>query len=124
MSLKAIGTALVVLAAVQTPAFAQGANGSTQTGSQQTQASNQAQPLPQQIKEKLQKQGYSDINVVPGSFLVSAKDSNNDPVMMVIGPHSLTMFTELDNQGQTTGSAAGSSHSDMGSGSKANNSRK
>ncbi|NPU13143.1 hypothetical protein HL666_20450 [Bradyrhizobium sp. 83002] len=28
------------------------------------------------------------INVVPGSFIVSAKDSNNEPVMMAIGPLS------------------------------------
>ncbi|MDA9426029.1 hypothetical protein XH87_25880 [Bradyrhizobium sp. CCBAU 53415] len=67
--------------------------------------------MPREIKQKLQKQGFSDINVVPGSFIVSAKDSNKDPVMMVIGPHSLTMFTEISTQGQTTGSASGGSGS-------------
>ncbi|MGJ4902452.1 hypothetical protein ACQR0V_12850 [Bradyrhizobium sp. HKCCYLS2058] len=124
MSIKLIGSSLLVLAALQAPAFAEGTSASSQPGTQGAQASNQAQPLPQQIKQKLQKQGFTDINVVPGSFLVSAKDSNNDPVTMVIGPHSLTMFTEIDNQAQTTGSAAGASHDGSGSSSKANNSSK
>jgi hypothetical protein len=122
MSIRLIGSSLLVLAALQAPAFAEGASAGSQPGTQGAQASNQ--PLPQQIKQKLQKQGFTDINVVPGSFLVSAKDSNNDPVTMVIGPHSLTMFTAIDNQSQTTGSAAGASHDDSGSSSKAKNSSK
>ena len=125
MSIRLIGSSLLVLAALQAPAFAQGTSSSSQPSSQGAQASNQTQPLPQQIKQKLQKQGFTDINVVPNSFLVSAKDSNNDPVTMVIGPHSLTMFTEIDNQPQTTtGSAAGAGHDDSGNSSKAKNSSK
>ena len=123
MSIRLIGSSLLVLAALQAPAFAQGTSSSSQPSSQGAQASNQTQPLPQQIKQKLQ--GFTDINVVPNSFLVSAKDSNNDPVTMVIGPHSLTMFTEIDNQPQTTtGSAAGAGHDDSGNSSKAKNSSK
>jgi hypothetical protein len=124
MSIRLIGSSLLVLAALQAPALAQGTSANSQPSSQGAQASNQSQPLPQQIKQKLQKQGFTDINVVPGSFLVSAKDSNNDPVTMVIGPHSLTMFTEIDNQAQTTGSAAGANHDDSSSSSKAKNSSK
>lgn len=105
MSGRLIASSLLVLAALQAPALAQGS--SSQSTSQ---ANNQSsQPLPQEIKQKLQKQGFSDISVVPGSFIVSAKDSNKDPVMMVIGPHSLTMFTQVGTPGQTTGSTAGGS---------------
>lgn len=110
MSGRLIASSLLVLAALQAPALAQGS--SSQPTSQNSQANNQSsQPLPQEIKQKLQKQGFSDISVVPGSFIVSAKDSNKDPVMMVIGPHSLAMFTQVSAQGQTTGSASGGSGS-------------
>lgn len=113
MSGRLIASSLLILAALQAPALAQGS--SSQPTSQNNQPNNQpSQPLPQEIKQKLQKQGYSDINVVPGSFIVSAKDSNKDPVMMVIGPHSLTMFTEISKQGQTTGSASGGSGNPSG----------
>ncbi|WP_271589513.1 hypothetical protein [Bradyrhizobium sp. CCBAU 53415] len=110
MSGRLVACSLLILAALQAPALAQGS--SSQSASPNNQANNQSsQPLPREIKQKLQKQGFSDINVVPGSFIVSAKDSNKDPVMMVIGPHSLTMFTEISTQGQTTGSASGGSGS-------------
>lgn len=45
------------------------------------------------LGQKLQSQGFTNVQVVPGSFLVSAKDKDGDPVNMVIGPHSMTMFT-------------------------------
>lgn len=109
MSGRLIASSLLVLAALQAPALAQG--GSSQSNQANSQSS---QPLPQEIKQKLQKQGFSDISVVPGSFIVSAKDSNKDPVMMVIGPHSLTMFTQVGTPGQTTGSTAGGSGNSAG----------
>jgi hypothetical protein len=59
----------------------------------------QNQTLPQQIQKKLQQQGFSDVKIVPGSFLVSAKDKDGDPVNMVIGPHSMTMFTVVSSEG-------------------------
>src|SRR4051812_23377355 len=117
MSKRLLASSLLIFAALQAPAQAQGTSSNSQSATQNNQASNQSsQPLPQQIKQKLQKQGFSDINVVPGSFIVSAKDTNNDPVMMVIGPHSLTMFSEISTQGQTTGNATGGAgHSSGGS---------
>lgn len=63
-----------------------------------TSRSGQAQPaqdLPKEIHQKLTSQGFTDVKVVPGSYLVSAKDKNGDPVSMVIGPHSMTMFTTM-----------------------------
>ncbi|MGJ5181115.1 hypothetical protein ACQR16_30250 [Bradyrhizobium oligotrophicum] len=121
MLVRLIASSLLVLAASQAPAIAQGSRSHAAT--QNSQASNSAsQPIPQEIKQKLQKQGFTDINVVPGSFIVSAKDSNNDPVTMVIGPHSLTMFSEISPQSQTTGSASGAAHSGGGSSSMQNGS--
>jgi hypothetical protein len=79
-----------------------------QSGS--TTASTQAQTtqtLPQEIRQKLSKQGFTDVKVVPGSFIVSAKDKDGDPVSMVIGPHSMTMFTFTSaGNGSNTGSSS------------------
>jgi hypothetical protein len=63
--------------------------------------------LPQELSQKLQRQGFSDVRIVPGSFIVSAKDRNGDPVNMVIGPHSMTMFV-VSNAGTSSGSTTGS----------------
>jgi hypothetical protein len=64
------------------------------------------QNLPAQIRSKLEQDGFTDVNVVPGSFLVSAKDKSGDPVTMVIGPNSMMMLTQVPNStNATTGSA-------------------
>ncbi|ARN79762.1 hypothetical protein [Methylocystis bryophila] len=57
-----------------------------------------AQNLPQELKQKLTSQGFTDVKVVPDSFLVSAKDKQGYPVTMLIGPDSLTVFTMVENQ--------------------------
>lgn len=74
------------------------------------QTSQNAQSLPQQIQQKLKSQGFTDVKVVPGSFLVSAKDKEGDPVMMVIGPHSMTVFTMHSSDRSTTGSGQNGSN--------------
>lgn len=78
---------------VQGPAFGQNqgnAIGSTGSPSAPTRST---QPLPQRIQQKLASQGFTDIKVVPEGYIVSAKDKDGDPVTMVIGPHSIAMFT-------------------------------
>lgn len=55
------------------------------------------QNVPQQIREKLQAQGYQDVKIAPGSYIVSAKDKNGHRVMMMIGPTSMTMMKVPDN---------------------------
>jgi len=50
---------------------------------------------------------HQHVNVVPGSFLVNAKDKSGDPVTMVIGPNSMMMLTQAaSSKNATTGSAA------------------
>ena len=61
-------------------------------GTAQAQSSDNAQDLPQKIHDKLVEQGYSEVQVVPQSFLISAKDKNGNPVMMLIGPNSMTVL--------------------------------
>ena len=57
----------------------------------------------------LQKSGFTDIKIMPESFLVRAKDQQGNPVMMVINPDSITAVTEIpggNRSSATTGSGA------------------
>jgi opacity protein-like surface antigen len=69
------------------------ANGANATSNAQQTAQN----LPQEIRAKLKDDGFTDVKVVPGSFIVSAKDKKGEPVTMVIGPDSMMMVTQVTN---------------------------
>jgi hypothetical protein len=55
-------------------------------------------------RARLRKQqaGFTDIRIMPESFLVRAKDRDGNPVMMVINPDSITAI-EKQPGGSTTG---------------------
>jgi hypothetical protein len=65
--------------------------------------------IAQKLREDLGKAGFTDITVLPSSFLVRAKDSAGNPVMMVINPDSMTTITE-----ETQGSNSASNSNHMG----------
>jgi hypothetical protein len=92
---------------VLTTAIAQGSAFAQATGAAASNTSSETgnQSLPEKMEQKLKDQGFTDVQVVPGSFLVSAKDNDGDPVTMIIGPHSMTVFT-VNSSGDrsTTGS--------------------
>ncbi len=50
--------------------------------------------IAQKMRTDLSKAGFTDIHIMPSSFLVRAKDSSGNPVMMVINPDSVTEITE------------------------------
>jgi hypothetical protein len=62
----------------------------------QDTAPNAQEPahLSQRLRSDLAKAGFTDITIMPSSFLVRAKDSQGHPVMMVINPDSMTEVTE------------------------------
>jgi hypothetical protein len=64
--------------------------------SSQNAAPNAQAPahLSQKLRNDLTKAGFTDITIMPSSFLVRAKDSQGNPMMMVINPDSLTEVTE------------------------------
>jgi hypothetical protein len=57
---------------------------------EQTSSAGQHGDLQQQMKQDLQKAGFTDVSVLPNSFLVQAKDRSGDPVAMIVGPNSMT----------------------------------
>ncbi len=64
--------------------------------------------IQQRIHHELSQAGFTDIQMMPQSFLVRAKDSSGNPVMMVINPDSVTAVTALQH-GHGSQSAEGSS---------------
>jgi hypothetical protein len=73
----------------------------------QTMAGDQVHQIPQTIQKELQSAGFRDVQVMPSSFLVTAKDKNGHPVMIRIGPHSTTILTEVPfSDSSTTGSGS------------------
>lgn len=113
MTGRLLASAVLSLALMQGAAFAQ-ANKSSDKAMNSTAQNQSAQSLPQQIRDKLKSQGYSDVKVVPGSYIVGAKDKDGDPVTMVIGPHSTAVFTTVSTDSAST--TGGDSASTTGSG--------
>jgi len=64
--------------------------------------------IAQQIRSNLEKAGFKNIKLMPSSFMVRATDQNNNPVMMVINPDSITEISESQNGSSngTTGQSA------------------
>ena len=48
----------------------------------------------QKLRSDLGKAGYTNITIMPSSFIVRAKNSEGSPVMMVVSPDSVTALTE------------------------------
>jgi hypothetical protein len=51
---------------------------------------------PQQLRQKLAEDGYTDVKIAPGSYIVSARDKDGNQVMMMISPTSMTMVKVPD----------------------------
>ena len=51
--------------------------------------------LRQQMATNLQKSGFSDVKIVPGSFYVRARDQSGNPVSMFITPNSMAEVTTV-----------------------------
>lgn len=70
------------------------------TGSRQAQDSSaRTGSLPQQIRSRLESQGYQDVRIAAGSYVVTARDNQGDQVLMLIGPHSVTVLQGMSTSG-------------------------
>lgn len=76
-------------AATTTPASPSGAAAS---------AAN-ATPLRERIRDMLQQSGFTDIRVMPSSFMIRAKDQSGNPVIMSVSPDQMTELTEVGTPG-------------------------
>ena len=86
----AAGTLLTSVAMAQT-AVAPAPTIQAQT--QAPAASNRS--MRQTLKSDLEKAGFTDITMMPGSFLVQAKNKAGEPVVMMVRPNSMTEIVDL-----------------------------
>jgi len=59
--------------------------------------------LRQQVLTNLQNSGFTNVKVMPDSFLVQATDKSGNAVTMFIGPNSMTEVTTVGASGQASG---------------------
>ena len=90
------------------PALAQ----STSPGSAQNQqathqdTTQQMSSIGQTLKQDLEKAGFKDVQVAPEAFIVRARNSSGQPVLMRVGPDSMTEVTTIPNQAGAQPNAA------------------
>ena len=65
-----------------------------------------ADDLSRQIRDKLAAEGFKDVQVKPTAFLVSAKDKNDKPIVLLIGPDSMTVLQAEGSNGGGNGADA------------------
>ena len=102
--------AAAILTTVSSVALAQAAStNSTSAPAPATANNTQASGpnLRQQLTNNLQQSGFTNIKVVPDSFLVQATDKSGNPVTMFIGPTSSTEVTTVGSNSQASDSNGG-----------------
>jgi hypothetical protein len=83
----------------------QGAGQTMGQGSAEQSGQMTSPKIAQRLRESLTHAGFTDVHVMPQSFLVRAKDQDGNPVMMVINPDSMTAVTAVQGSGHNgTGS--------------------
>jgi|SRR5579863_770785 len=99
--------AAAILTTVSSVALAQAVNSNSGSAPSPTTTAN-PQPsgpnLRQQLTNSLQQSGFTNIKVVPESFLVQANDKSGNPVTMFIGPNSVAEVTTVGSNDQASGS--------------------
>src|SRR5664279_2022884 len=70
--------------------------------------------LQQQVTTNLQNSGFTNVKVMPDSFLVQATDKSGNAVTMFIGPNSISAVTTVGANGQASGTSTGESAKNTG----------
>lgn len=81
--------------------------GQTKTNTNPATTAGASMHAAQKLRADLGKAGYTNITIMPSSFIVRATNSDGNPVMMVISPDSVTALTE---ETQPSNSASNSQH--------------
>ncbi|HVX79195.1 MAG TPA: hypothetical protein VHB49_23920 [Bradyrhizobium sp.] len=99
-------SALLVMGLSQA-AIAQGSIQQNEQNPPSTSAENMQthQNIPRLLQQRLTSAGFTDVRIVPSSFVVTARDNSGHPVMMRITPNSTFFLTEVPavSQSSTTG---------------------
>ncbi len=94
------------------PAITKPAGNASASASSAQPASQQSQPatpaIQQAMKHDLQQAGFTDVQIMPESFLIRAHDRQGRPVMMVVNPNSVVAMTKASVPGGNSSSGGGS----------------
>ncbi|HEX5445897.1 MAG TPA: hypothetical protein VFW87_18865 [Pirellulales bacterium] len=77
----------------------QGTNQGSNLGMNMNEQDSQGRQLRQHIRQSLAEGGFTDVRIVPHSFVVHARDRDGNPVMMMITPSSVTALTAVPSNG-------------------------
>jgi len=101
---------IAILGLLAVPAFAQSnSSSSSKSGASSGSPPNGGQ-IEQELHQDLSKAGFTDIHIMPGSFMVHAKNSKGQLTEMMVNPNSMTEVTAMN-------SSPSSSQSDAATGS-------
>jgi hypothetical protein len=87
---------------------AETAQAQAETAAQTSDTSGKITSIRQDLRNDLQSAGFTNVRVIPDSFLVQAKDRSGQPVAMIINPHSMTEIVDegsIDESGSKTAQA-------------------
>jgi sporulation protein YlmC with PRC-barrel domain len=100
--LATIATSVLILyqpaAMAESTTPKQAASANEQTTAPQKVQDKQAWRM--QVRDMLQKEGFTDIQVMTGSLLIRAKDKDGNPVIMNLSPDSITEVSEIRGSGE------------------------
>jgi hypothetical protein len=88
-----VSLAWVIPAMAQDAPQVQGA--APNTAQQDEPVSEGAQSIQRNIRAQLTLAGFTDIELLPTSFLVRAKDADGNPVMLMLSPDSISQLQEV-----------------------------
>jgi PRC-barrel domain len=106
LSILAAGTALLLAstaAMAQTPTPSANTPPAAQTDNQNSMQNSASGSLRGHVRDMLQSSGFTNIQVMPSSFMIRAKDKDGNPVVMSVSPDSVTEVSEL---GTSSGNSA------------------
>jgi hypothetical protein len=91
-------------------------NDNTQQNQPSASAENTQTPqnLPQSLRQQLTSAGFSDVNIVPSSVVITAREKSGRPVLMRITPSSMFFLTEIPVVSSTTTGAGQGNSNDSG----------
>ncbi len=86
----AAGLSLIAL-----PALAATGSSTSNSSSSSNSSPQSSMEIQQDLHQSLTQAGFTDINIIPGSFLVHAKDKKGHPVEMMINPNSVVEISSI-----------------------------
>ena len=83
--------------AATTPQSSVASESSTGSATSANNGSGTSAPrISQKLRQSLTQAGYTDVRIVPESFLIHAKDKSGNAVMMMVTPDSMTEVTAVN----------------------------